>query len=453
MGLGFRGIRLRPWPRAATFLVIGLLIREAFSFWTGHPYDFEVWIRTGYVVAHGTNPYIAFWPAAPGGSIDSFTGTLPSAAYLPFWPLVTGGSYQLYLAVGGGDRFVYYFFLKQVPIFADVATAFLLYRLVQNWTGDYTLATRALAFWCLFPYAIVITAVWGQFDSVEVLCLLAILLVAGTPRRNLAYGIGILVKWVTVIYLPFEFFRERGLRRLWILLGLAVPAALTVVVFLALRWPFTGIEATTTSEAGGGGGAMNYARLFELAPIYNAAVRVPGLLTLLPYLFVPVVFAVGWVMAKRVRTAGGPRAELTCLLAIMGAFLLTRWGLNEQYFLYLFAPMALDIYVFHPGRRDLYTYIGTLASAFLIVNNTFGIWFLTPLNVGYDTWAINFNRHALSSPIREYTLDGLAILITLSLVQLVWALLQDQPHPRPWLLRILPGWTPSRPPSPEPPGA
>jgi len=441
---GLREWGLQPWPLAATFLLAGLVLREAFSFWTGHPYDFEIWIRTGYVVAHGTNPYIAFWPPAPGVSIDAFSSTLPSAAYLPFWALVTGGSYKAYLAVGGGNRYVYYFFLKQVPILADVATAYLLYRLVRNWTGNVKLATRALAFWSFFPYAIVISAIWGQFDPVEVVCVLAILLVSGTPRRNLVYGIGIFVKWITAIYLPFEFFRERGLRRLWVLLGLAVPTALTLVVFLGMHWTFTGIGATTVSESSGGGGGMNYARMFELAPVQYVAVRIPGLLDVLPYVFVPAVVAVGWLMAKRV-AAGGPQAELTCVLAIMAVFLLTRWGLNEQYFLYLFAPMVLDVLVFHPGRRDLYTYVGILASAFLIVNNTFGVWFLTPINIGFDSWAIGFDRHAISSPIRQYTMDGLAILITFALTQLVWALLREQSHPKPWLLRIWPSSTESPP--------
>src|SRR5580658_8056206 len=62
-----RRFHLRPWPAAGTILLVGLAIRESFSFWTGHPFDFEIWIRTGYVVAHGTNPYLsAAWPPVPG---------------------------------------------------------------------------------------------------------------------------------------------------------------------------------------------------------------------------------------------------------------------------------------------------------------------------------------------------------------------------------------------------
>jgi len=432
-----RWFGLRPWPLAATILLAGLAIREALSFWTGHPYDFEVWIRTGYVVAHGTNPYIAFWPAAPGVSIDDWAGTLPSAAYLPFWPLVTGGSYQAYLAVGGGNRFVYYFLLKQGPILADVATAYLLYRLVRNWTGDLRLATRAMAFWSFFPYAIVVTAVWGQFDSIEVVILLSLLLVSGAPRRNLLYGLGIFVKWVTVVYLPFDFFRERGRRRAWILLALAVPLALTAAIFLAMRWPFTGIEATAGSESAGGSGGMNYARLFSqswAAPLLN---RFPDFGHIFPYVFVPAVILVGWVIAQRV-VPGRPEAELGAMMAIMTAFFLTRWGLNEQYFLYLFAPMLIDVMVFHPGRRAIYTFIGTLASAFLFVNNTFGVWFLTPINSGYNDWIIRVDSAPVIAPIRQWVLISIALLITVTLAQLLWVFLKDESKPTPWIFQLWP---------------
>lgn len=437
MGSGGRGFGLRPWPKAATFLIAGLLLREAFSFWTGHPYDFEIWIRTGYVVAHGTNPYIAFWPAAPGVSIDGATETLPSAAYLPFWAMITGGSYEAYLGIGGGNRFVYYFLLKQAPILADVATAYLLYRIVRNWTGNLQLATRALAFWSFFPYAILITAVWGQFDSIEVVILLSLLLVSGTSRRNLLYGLGIFVKWVTAIYLPLELFRERGLRRLWVLLALAVPVGLTALVFVGMHWAFVGIQATASSEAAGGLGGMNYARLFSEDWASPVVRQIPDFFQVGPYLFVPVVVAIGWVMAKRVRSSG-PEAELTALLAIMAAFLLTRWGLNEQYFLYVFAPMLLDVLVFHPGRRNLYVLLGALASAFLVVNNTLLVWFLTPVSPGFDSWAIALDHNPTTSPIRAWTLIVLCVLITITLAQVVWALLKNQPTPKPWVLRLWP---------------
>ncbi|HKV90823.1 MAG TPA: hypothetical protein VJQ43_06500, partial [Thermoplasmata archaeon] len=83
----------RPWSLAATILVAGLAVRESFSFWTGHPYDLEVWIRTGHAVVHGANPYLGPWPAVPGVSFGYTDQPLYSAAYLPFWPDIFGGSF------------------------------------------------------------------------------------------------------------------------------------------------------------------------------------------------------------------------------------------------------------------------------------------------------------------------------------------------------------------------
>ncbi len=204
------GLTSRGW----WVLVAGLLVREAFSFWTGHPYDFEVWIRTGYEVAHGTNPYNGFWPAVPGVSFSYFSTTLPAAAYLPFWSELLGGLYRVWEAVGDGNRFVLYFLLKQPGILADVASAYLLSRLAQRWTANARTALAVLSFWSFFPYAIVITAIWGQFDSIVVVVLLALLYARGPLERNLGIGLGILVKWLTVILLPLEVLRERGARRL-----------------------------------------------------------------------------------------------------------------------------------------------------------------------------------------------------------------------------------------------
>ena len=45
---------LKPFLRTPRGLVVmGLLIREAFSFWTGHPFDFEIWLRNAYFVSRG----------------------------------------------------------------------------------------------------------------------------------------------------------------------------------------------------------------------------------------------------------------------------------------------------------------------------------------------------------------------------------------------------------------
>jgi hypothetical protein len=37
----------------------GLAIRETFASFTGHPFDFELWLRLGYYTSLGHDPYTA----------------------------------------------------------------------------------------------------------------------------------------------------------------------------------------------------------------------------------------------------------------------------------------------------------------------------------------------------------------------------------------------------------
>jgi hypothetical protein len=413
-------------------LLAGLLIREAFSFWTGNPYDLEVWIRTGHAVANGVNPYVSFWPAVPGVSFAFLNSTLPSAAYLPFWPALLGELYRLWEVAGGGNRFVLYFLIKQPPIWADVLTAALLYALVLRWTGRKDAALGALTFWSFFPYAIIISAIWGQFDSLVVVVILAALLYREPLQRNLLYGLGIFVKLLPVIYLPLEVFRSRGPRRLTFLVALVLPLALSALVFVAEGWQFTGIFATGQSQTYGGGGGMNLAGILASPPFLYAIEVIPYLYTGLAYLYVPGVIVAGWVGARWIRP-NDPRTELRAVLLVTTIFLLLRWGLYEQYMIYLFALMVLDIAAFHSSRRSFLTYLWVLSLVFLLVNNDLGARFVTPLDTNLWATLSNLDQSSAYGTVRGWSLEILDAIVTVSLIQWVLELVRDRERPVPWL--------------------
>jgi hypothetical protein len=426
-------------PTVGLILLLGLVIREGLSFWTGHPYDLEAWVRTGYVVAHGTNPYLQFWPPVPGVSFGYTGQNLPPAAYLPFWPDIFGGTYWLWEQVGGGNRFFLYFLLKQGPIAGDLAVAILLYRFVLRETSDRGAAIAALSFWTFFPYDIVIGSIWGQIDSVTTAIILAVLLTseAQAARRSLAWGVGIFVKWITLIFLPLEFLRQRGVRRLWPFVGVALAGVLTLIAFVGAGWGFGGIFATATSETGGGGGGMNYAQLFGLWFVQNGLASTPLVYTILRYLWVPGVVIAGWYAARWVRT-GDSGQELRALLFVTTVLLLFRWGLYEQYFLYPFALLTADVFTRHPLRRRFFYYLLGVASAFLLVNNVLGVWFLSPVSAGAFNFVQAVDSSSVWGPVRYDLLDVLAVLTTVSLVQLLWVLARDDPDPKPWLYLLWP---------------
>ncbi len=413
-------------------LFAGLLLREAFSFWTGHPYDFEIWIRTGFAVAHGQNPY-AFWPPVPGVSIAYYHQTLPSASYLPFWPLLLGGLYRAWESVGFGNRFVLYFLLKQPSILGDVLVAYLLYRVVDAWGGGAVRARAALTFWSFFPYAIIVSAIWGQFDSLVVALILAAFLVKGPFERSVLYGVGIWVKWITAIYLPLEFFAARGWRRSYVLVAVLLPAAATALVFYAFGWGFTNLAAASASETRGGGGGMNWVGVITSGPVHPLLAAVSGVYFVLSYLWVPAVVVGGWVAARWFATER-PRECLRAIILVTALLLLFRWGLYEQYMVYLFALVLLDVIVFEPERRALFRTIVVLATVYLLFNNEFGIRFLAPLSPSVTQFTDALDGNAVFSVLRTVALIVLALLVTVTLVQIVVGYYRDELRPRPWVV-------------------
>jgi hypothetical protein len=230
--------------RVRTLLILGIAVREAFSFWTGHPFDFEIWVRAGYGVVNGMSPYAPL-PSVPGLSFANPFGNGGNAAigYLPFWPVLLAGIYKLYAIVGMGDRFVYYFMLKQPIIIADVLLAFLLFVYVKRRNPD--LAPKVLALWLFSPFTIIISAMWGTFDSIAMLFVMVALLAPPGRARSAWDGVATLVKSIPVLFiLPLSYSRENRWVNFAIALG--IPVFFTALVVYLAGWPAFGQEYNVT---------------------------------------------------------------------------------------------------------------------------------------------------------------------------------------------------------------
>ncbi len=426
-------------------LLLGLAVREALAFWTGHPYDLEAFLRTGHAVATGQDPYSTFWPAVPGVSFAYLTGPLPSAAYPPFWPAIFGGTYGLWELAGGQNRFVLYLLLKQGPILGDLVLGVLVYRLVLEIRGQRGLALTALVVWVFLPYDVLISAVWGEVDSVTSALVVATLVAPrlGPVRRNLVWGLGIFAKWITVIFLPLEAFRARGARRLVPLVAVAIGVGLTLGTMAALGWSLEAFSRTGISVFHGVGNGMNLAQLFGYAPATRWLPSVPGVVQVRGWLWVPAVIGGGWIAARWVRTDASPAAGLRAVGFVTTCFLLTRWGLAEQYMLYLYPLLIVDGLAIHPGRRALYVWLYALTQSYLVVNNMFTFWFASPANPALFNEALAAFAAGPLANARLLTLVSLAVLITATLVQVAWTFLRDSPDPMPWPLLGLVRRTPA----------
>ena len=414
----------------ALWIGIGLAVREAFSFWTGLPYDSEVWLRNAYYVAHGWYRNV-YMPPVPGISFAYLGTSIGSVGYLPLWSVLLAGLYHLFALFPGNNRFLLYFLIKQPPILGDVLLGVLLFKAAKRWGAASESARRLLSFWMLFPYAILISAIWGQFDGLVAAIWLAALLAVASWKRSSLLGLGILLKTLPVIFLPYFAFGGKGRSRWGVALAVAVPVGFTAGLFLLMGWVPTGLSGTVTWQAHSYPQGMTYWRVLT-SPWFLAALPPSGgVLTLLGYLWIPAVFGASVWAARRFPLAS-PEALVQAVLFLLTIFFLFRWVVNEQYLIYLLPLLLLDVALWHPERRGLLHWTWILGLAFLVLNNVFLVRFAAPISPG----ALPFEAGLLSNPmfssIRDAILVALGILMSLHFVQLVLVIRNPARATRPW---------------------
>jgi hypothetical protein len=424
--------RLRlSWQRPWLILLLGLALRESLSFWTGHPYDMEVWLRNAYFVGLGQNPYDHFLPPVPGLSFAYLQESIPSVGYLPAWPLVLAGLYRGYAALPGANRFVFYFLLKQPAVLGDVGLGFLMFRAVLRWGGTADTARRALKTWMVFPYPIVIGAVWGQFDAVVVDLILLSILSSNWLRRYGFLGLGVFLKWFPLVLLPFLAARERWLRKPGALLAIAIPGVLSIAVFSIMNWDYVGVTGMAEYTSHGNIGGITYTSLLGSPLLGGILSGIPGFYVAMGYLWVPGIL-LGGVWAWRRFPGEKHEAIVQGFILSTLAFFLTRQGVNEQYLMYLLPILLIDVLLWHPERRGLFRFTWILCFAFVLVNNDLLIRFLGPVSDSFVSLAYSADASPVLGAVRTYAGYVLDVLITLTFLQLIRTVASPKRSARPW---------------------
>lgn len=357
----------------ALAIMIGFIIREVFSFWTGHPFDFELWVRLGYYTTHLQDPY-GFLPSVPG---LSFTNIFSSSAgatigYLPFWPFVTAAMYLIYSLIGIQNRFIYYFLLKQPIIICDLLVAYYLYIYVKRRNSSISL--WVLRFWLFSPYPLIISGIWGMFDSVAVL-FLVLSLSSSNYKRSLWNGLSILAKSIPVIYsIPLSSLRLKNLS-----VAIAIPSLLSLAVIPAAGWPFNIVSQTLSSAITKAGESMSWFELFYLLNYLSLSSYIPPILTnVMRVIWIPLILLSTYFTYKRFGfdTDCGLVQSLIFLTLV---FFIFKTQVNEQYFLYLLPLLLMDISIWHAERKRLMNAMLGTALLYLIVNNFLMLNFVAPV--------------------------------------------------------------------------
>ena len=369
-------------------------IREILAPFTGHPFDFELWLRIGYYVSRGTDPYSITAPipglSFPGAQDMTWIG------YPPTWAFFQAGLYKLYSLSRINNRFAYYFIVKQPMVLADLVDGYLLYRMITDLKNVQS-GVRAFAFWMLCPFTIIISSVWGMFDQIIlVLVLGSIFTVRETQKSAHMQSLGFLLKVLPLIYFPVMAFVQESRQKIAIYLSVSIGSstAFALIPYLFFpKWKLSQLFSVGVSVANKLGGSMNY---WIILSVFQAFWTVPqpvtNLLNYLAYLWVPAILIASAFCVEKIRGRENLTRNLCLsLLLVTLVFYLTKSIVNEQYLIYFLGLGLVDYYVMESQRRrKLFHAIWITALIFLAANNTYFTRFLEPLSTYYKALDVMF---------------------------------------------------------------
>jgi hypothetical protein len=386
--------------RSASLLLpflAGLAVRESLAPWTGHPFDFEIWVRLGAFISSGANPY-SLLPYLRGLSFAPYP-YMTSISYPPLSALIFGATYDLYRAIGSPSAYVYYFLLKQPFVISDVLVAYVLFKLAALKLGIER-ARKVALIWIFFPFTIIVSSMWGTLDSLTILLVLVSVYAFETNRLATSatlLGLSIFLKLMPGIFVPvFLLQLVPNMRRSasFAVVSLGLPLIGTLLPFYVFGWSFSGIFSAISYQgdlpAFGGMGIFNFLSL--IAPSGT-------MVALLGWAWLPALIA-SYVLAYL------KKAELveSLLLSVL-LFSALRSTLPEQWALY---PMAFLLLAFVGRNVGHFWAISGAASAFLLINNFLLVRFFAPISIYALNWDTFVDNTSAFSVVR------LAILLTVS---------------------------------------
>lgn len=287
-------------PLLIALIALGAVIRlvtAAVSY--GDGFDMESYRIVGDALRDGT----------PFDTYDQISdGDFTRAPYAPgYWPVVAVVAWL-------EDRFglALDFVIQLVPIAADCALAFLVWRyLGERGMGDRSRLIAA-GLVALGPSIAFVSAYHGHFDAVAILPAVAALILWERPsfrRRALAagllIGLGAAIKTMPLLMLLALLPTARSLREALVLCTAAVAVPVLMLLPFALSAP-SGIGLIVTYEGVGGFGGISLLAQPELADIFIRGTEIDGfngatsfLLDFGSWLLLAALGALGLLMLRR----------------------------------------------------------------------------------------------------------------------------------------------------------
>jgi hypothetical protein len=236
---------------------VGLALRFALAPFLGHPYDLRVFMAAGWAVGHGQTPYGEYFLQSILSNISHphLSGFFYGIGYPPVWGLILGLMYQLSNIISPNSIYVYAFTLKIPIIIFDVATAFLLRKLLTL-KLNVQVASKVFQFYLLCPFMLLVGVVWGMFDVAVFFFSIfsAYLLLTRASLSAASLAIACVLKPYAIILVPlysiFIYKTSRSFSKAFFFF-VGVSSMVAVVTFIPMfwfNWPISNLYYALSSQ-------------------------------------------------------------------------------------------------------------------------------------------------------------------------------------------------------------
>jgi len=389
-------------------------------------------MAVGAAVARGLTPYgqYVLQDIFAGTPHPYLYGTMLGIGYPPPWGLITGLMYSFSSAVAPNNLYAYVLALKIPIILAELATAILVYNIVKTRIGE-KVASKAFLLFLFSPFIIVVGTVWGMFD---ILALFFALLSAYGLHSNwrlssLLLSVASVLKLFPLTLAPlysvllYKSSRSLKVAFQFFLFTVALTGLFTIAPMIAFGWPISNLynalvyHISTTNPMYYSLTAFPYGAaslLNTFTFLNNLAGETLQLPWVFIYLWIPACIAVYvLLLRKRMRNTGFVSTVQWSLLLLLTLFT-TRVWVSEQNLTFLFAFLALSVFLQNPKDLGTIHHLWMLLFSFVMVHVPVIAFFWLPY-----PWTLDAANSFADGPL-GWTRLLLMTLLTISWLALSW---------------------------------
>lgn len=307
------------------------------------------------------------WAVSAGKSLTTVYSNSRNADYPPLYMYVLA----VVGKIGNTSAFSSYFnlLLKLPSIFADIITAFLIYKLA-NKRLSHSISIILSSFYLFNPAILVNASVWGQVDSFFTMILVLGIYMLSEGKVGISaifFSAAVLMKPQGIIFLPVLFFElvrlksiKEFIKTALIGLSVAVIIALPFVITNGIPWLFKLYSGTVGEYPYASVNAFNFFSLIGKNYASDSGTILGITYHNLGMIFIILVTIISFIIY--IKGNNKTMAPAVALLEISGVFTFAS-SMHERY---LFPAVALSIlaYIYLKDRRILMAAIGLSITVF-----------------------------------------------------------------------------------------